>query len=188
MKIQPLPRFRFMPKPRSPSNSICSISLAVTAASRRHCVFFNRIRPFPQTTFRPDGSTSSRANWRSAGNLWYSANSSGGHVMLSISAVRFWPFSMRKWKKWLSMFSMPYTRENYQKQMIVDEILKQLPRAVSDMWQNEDPRDYRFSENGAVPPRFLHHENRYRTVSGRSFRWCRDGFIPDPDTKEYQNS
>lgn len=44
------------------------------------------------------------------------------------------------------VFNVGDTKENYQKQMIVDEIIKQIPDAnVKYVKKNEDPRDYRVS-------------------------------------------
>lgn len=87
------------------------------------------------------------------------------------------------------VFNVGDTRENYQKQMIVDEILKQLPESrIRYVAKNEDPRDYRVS--------FEKIKNRLgfsitKTVPDgirQIIQVVRDGFIPDPDTKEYRNS
>jgi nucleoside-diphosphate-sugar epimerase len=87
------------------------------------------------------------------------------------------------------VFNVGDTRENYQKQMIVDEILKQLPESrIRYVAKNEDPRDYRVS--------FEKIKNRLgfcitKTVPDgirQIIQVVQDGFIPDPDTKEYRNS
>jgi nucleoside-diphosphate-sugar epimerase len=87
------------------------------------------------------------------------------------------------------VFNVGDTKENYQKQMIVDEIVKQLPGSkVRYVAKNEDPRDYRVS--------FEKIKNRLgfnitKTVPDgirQIIQVITDGFIPDPDTKEYRNS
>jgi nucleoside-diphosphate-sugar epimerase len=45
-----------------------------------------------------------------------------------------------------NVFNVGNTEENYQKQMIVDEIKKQLPNSkIKYVKKDEDPRDYRVS-------------------------------------------
>jgi nucleoside-diphosphate-sugar epimerase len=87
------------------------------------------------------------------------------------------------------VFNVGDTTENYRKQMIVDEIVKQLPDSrVRYVARNEDPRDYRVS--------FEKIHNRLgfsitKTVPDgirQTIQVIRDGFIPDPDAKEFRNS
>ncbi|NTU67270.1 MAG: NAD-dependent epimerase/dehydratase family protein [Chlorobiaceae bacterium] len=87
------------------------------------------------------------------------------------------------------VFNVGDSSENYQKQMIVGEILKQLPESrIRYVARNEDPRDYRvafekirdrlgFGISKTVP-------DGIRQV----VQAVRDGFIPDPDTSDFRNS
>jgi nucleoside-diphosphate-sugar epimerase len=87
------------------------------------------------------------------------------------------------------VFNVGETEENYRKQMIVDEILKQLPGSrVQYVAINEDPRDYRVSFE-KIKSRLGF--NVTKTVPDgirQIVQVIKDGFIPDPDTKEYRNS
>jgi len=87
-----------------------------------------------------------------------------------------------------NVFNVGDTGENYQKQMIVDEIIKQLPDAkIKYVKKDEDPRDYRVS--------FEKIKNELdfkitKTVPDgiRDFiQVIKDGFINDPDSSKYKN-
>ncbi len=87
------------------------------------------------------------------------------------------------------VFNVGDTSENYQKQMIVAEIQKQLPDSkVRYVAKTEDPRDYRVS--------FRKIEERLgfritMTVPDgirQIIQVIRDGFIPNPDAVEFRNS
>lgn len=86
------------------------------------------------------------------------------------------------------VFNVGDTTENYQKQMIVNEVLKQLPDAkVSYVKKNEDPRDYRVSfekiknqldfKISITVPQGI--EQTIQAVSS--------GFLTNPDDPKYKN-
>ena len=86
-----------------------------------------------------------------------------------------------------NVFNVGDTNENYQKQMIVDEILKQLPDSkIKYVKKDEDPRDYRVS--------FEKIKNKLgfkitKTVPDGIrdvIKIIKDGFINDPDSKKYK--
>jgi nucleoside-diphosphate-sugar epimerase len=87
------------------------------------------------------------------------------------------------------VFNVGDTKENYQKQMIVDEILKQLPGSrVRYVSKNEDPRDYRVSFEKINERLGFRISKTVPDGIRQIIQVVRDGFIPDPDTKEYRNS
>ena len=86
------------------------------------------------------------------------------------------------------VFNVGATEENYQKQMIVDEIKKQLPEAnVRYVQKNEDPRDYRV--------RFEKIRERLGFTITRTVpegiaeikRIVQEGFLLNPDDQKYFN-
>lgn len=86
------------------------------------------------------------------------------------------------------VFNVGDTRENYQKQMIVDEIVKQIPDAkVKYVSKNEDPRDYRV-EFTKIKDK-LGFELMFTVPDGiKQIREVLDaGFIINPDDKKYKN-
>jgi nucleoside-diphosphate-sugar epimerase len=87
------------------------------------------------------------------------------------------------------VFNVGDTAENYQKQMIVDEILKQLPGSrIRYVSRNEDPRDYRVSFE-KIKERLGFRISRSVPDGIRQIiQVVRDGFIPNPDANEYRNS
>jgi nucleoside-diphosphate-sugar epimerase len=87
------------------------------------------------------------------------------------------------------VFNVGDTAENYQKQMIVDEILKQLPGSrIRYVSRNEDPRDYRVSFE-KIKERLGFRISRSVPDGIRQIiQVVRDGFIPNPDADEYRNS
>lgn len=77
--------------------------------------------------------------------------------------------------------------ENYRKQMIADEVARQLPVRITTVERDEDPRDYRVSFDriaalGFAPQRSL--ADGIREVAGA----LRDGLILDPFSARYRNS
>jgi nucleoside-diphosphate-sugar epimerase len=87
------------------------------------------------------------------------------------------------------VFNVGDTKENYQKQMIVDEILKQLPGSrVRYVSKNEDPRDYRVSFEKINERLGFRISKTVPDGIRQIIQVIQDGFIPDPDTKEYRNS
>ncbi len=87
-----------------------------------------------------------------------------------------------------NIYNVGDTTENYQKQMIVDEIVKQLPESkIKYVKRDEDPRDYRVS--------FEKIKNELdfkitKTVPDgiRDFiKIVQEGFINDPDSSKYKN-
>jgi len=86
------------------------------------------------------------------------------------------------------VFNVGDTEENYQKQMIVNEILKILPDAkIKYVEKDEDPRDYRVSFE-KIKDR-LGFEITKRVPDGieEINRVVKDGFIKNPDDKRYSN-
>lgn len=87
-----------------------------------------------------------------------------------------------------NVFNVGNTEENYQKQMIVEEILKVIPEGkVAYVEKNEDPRDYRvnfdkiknelgFEITITVPEGIV---NMYKAI--------KEGFVSNPDEQKYKN-
>ncbi|NTV05237.1 MAG: SDR family oxidoreductase [Chlorobiaceae bacterium] len=87
------------------------------------------------------------------------------------------------------VFNVGDTKENYQKQMIVDEIVKQLPGSrIRYVTKNEDPRDYRVSFEKIKERLGFTITKTVPDGIRQIIQVVTDGFIPDPDTKEYRNS
>jgi len=87
------------------------------------------------------------------------------------------------------VFNVGDTKENYQKQMIVDEILKQIPEGrIRYVQKNEDPRDYRVSFEKIRQQLGFRITKTVPDGIRQIAQTVRDGFIPDPDTKAYRNS
>lgn len=100
-------------------------------------------------------------------------------------------FSLKsdKEKVAFEVFNVGDTDENYQKQMLVEEIKKQLPDAkIKYVHKDEDPRDYRvnfdkitnelgFKITKTVPQGITH-----------IIKVIKEGFINDPDDIKYRNS
>jgi nucleoside-diphosphate-sugar epimerase len=87
------------------------------------------------------------------------------------------------------VFNVGDTSENYQKQMIVDEVLKQIPNGkFRYIKKNEDPRDYRVSFEKIK--NMLDFKITKRVPEGISqiIKAIDDGFISDPDDKRYKNT
>ncbi len=87
------------------------------------------------------------------------------------------------------VFNVGDTSENYRKQMIVDEILKQIPDArIKYVQKDEDPRDYRVSFQKIVDRLGFSITKRVPDGIAQVIQVVRDGFITDPDKQEYRNS
>jgi nucleoside-diphosphate-sugar epimerase len=87
-----------------------------------------------------------------------------------------------------NVYNVGDTTENYQKQMIVDEIVKQLPKSkVKYVKRNEDPRDYRVSFEKIKND--LDFKITKTVPDGiRDFiKIVQEGFINDPDSSKYKN-
>lgn len=86
------------------------------------------------------------------------------------------------------VFNVGDTSENYQKQMIVEEILKVIPDGeVKYVEKNEDPRDYRVNFD-KIRDR-LGFEITIRVPEGiRSMnKAIKEGFVSNPDEQKYRN-
>lgn len=87
-----------------------------------------------------------------------------------------------------NVFNVGNTKENYQKQMIVDEIKKQLPDAkVSYVKKNEDPRDYRVSFDKIAEE--LDFKTTMDVPQGiaQTIKVVKEGFFNNPDDSRYKN-
>jgi nucleoside-diphosphate-sugar epimerase len=86
------------------------------------------------------------------------------------------------------VFNVGDTSENYQKKMIVDEVLKELPDAkISYVSKNEDPRDYRVSFQKIKDK--LGFELMFTVPDGirQIIKTVNEGFILNPDDSKYKN-
>ncbi|NTU90520.1 MAG: NAD(P)-dependent oxidoreductase [Chlorobiaceae bacterium] len=87
------------------------------------------------------------------------------------------------------VFNVGDTSENYQKQMIVDEILKQLPGSVIRyVSKNEDPRDYRVTFEKIRERLGFKISKTVPDGIRQIIQVVQDGFIPNPDANEFRNS
>lgn len=94
----------------------------------------------------------------------------------------------REEKVAFDVFNVGDTSENYQKQMIVDEIVKQIPDAkIQYVKKDEDPRDYRVSFEKISEELGFSITKKVPDGISQIFQVVRDGFIPDPDKQEYRN-
>lgn len=87
-----------------------------------------------------------------------------------------------------NVFNVGNTNENYQKQMIVDVIKKQIPTAtVNYVKRSEDPRDYRVSFKK------IQEELGFKTTMDvpkgveQIIKAVNDGFFQNPDDPKYKN-
>ncbi|MCE1275043.1 MAG: NAD(P)-dependent oxidoreductase, partial [Chlorobiales bacterium] len=86
------------------------------------------------------------------------------------------------------VFNVGDTSENYQKQMIVDEILKQLPGSVIRyVSKNEDPRDYRVTFEKIRERLGFRISKTVPDGIRQIIQVVQDGFIPNPDANEFRN-
>lgn len=87
-----------------------------------------------------------------------------------------------------NVYNVGDTSENYQKQMIVNEIIKQLPKSkVKYVKRDEDPRDYRVSFEKITNE--LGFKITKTVPDGiRDFiKIVQEGFINNPDSSKYKN-
>jgi len=97
-------------------------------------------------------------------------------------------FEAKEIKVAFNVFNVGDTDENYQKQMIVEEIKKQLPLAqIKYVKKNEDPRDYRVSFEKIK--KLLDFKITKRVPDGIRdvIQIVQDKFISDPDDPKYKN-
>ena len=88
-----------------------------------------------------------------------------------------------------NVFNVGDTKENYTKQMIVDEILKVLPNSkIKYIKKNEDPRDYRV--NFDKIKKELGFKISMRVPDGiiEIKRMIEEGLIQDPENQKYYNT
>jgi soluble cytochrome b562 len=86
------------------------------------------------------------------------------------------------------VFNVGETNENYQKQMIVAEIQKQLPDAqIKYVKKNEDPRDYRVNFDKIANQ--LNYKISMTVPDGvkQVIKIVKEGFLNDPDEAKYKN-
>jgi nucleoside-diphosphate-sugar epimerase len=86
------------------------------------------------------------------------------------------------------VFNVGNTKENYQKQMIVEEICKQLPDSkVKYVSKNEDPRDYRVSFDKISNKLGFKITKTVPDGIRQTIQVIHDGFIRNPDDPKYRN-
>jgi nucleoside-diphosphate-sugar epimerase len=86
------------------------------------------------------------------------------------------------------VFNVGDTEENYQKQMIIDVILKRIPGAsVKYVTKNEDPRDYRVSFEKIKSQLGFEITKRVPDGVDQIVKAVNEGFIINPDDPKYRN-
>jgi len=97
-------------------------------------------------------------------------------------------FQAQEDKVAFDVFNVGETSENYQKQMIVDEILKVIPDAkIKYVHKDEDPRDYRVSFQKIQDKLNFKISKRVPDGIAQIKRAVNDGFIKNPDDGKYRN-
>lgn len=87
-----------------------------------------------------------------------------------------------------NVYNVGDTSENYQKQMIVDEIKKQLPNAkIKYVKKDEDPRDYRVSFEKIKNELGFQVTKKVPEGISQIIQAVKDGFINNPDDQKYKN-
>lgn len=87
-----------------------------------------------------------------------------------------------------NVFNVGDTNENYQKQMIVDEIKKQLPNSkIKYVKRDEDPRDYRVSFEKIKNVLGFKITKTVPEGISQFIQVIQDGFINNPDDQKYKN-
>lgn len=87
-----------------------------------------------------------------------------------------------------NVYNVGDTSENYQKQMIVDEIVKQIPDAkIKFVKRDEDPRDYRVNFDKIKNELGFAITKRVPEGISQTIKVIRDGFLTDPDDQKYKN-
>ena len=86
------------------------------------------------------------------------------------------------------VFNAGDTNENYQKQMIVEEIIKQLPNSkIKYVKKDEDPRDYRVSFEKIKKELGFTITKTVPNGISDIIKIINDGFINNPDDPKYKN-
>jgi len=86
------------------------------------------------------------------------------------------------------VFNVGDTEENYQKEMIVNEILKIIPHAkIKYVKKDEDPRDYRVSFEKIKNKLGFKVSKKVPEGIAEIKRAISEGFIKNPDSKQYSN-
>ena len=87
-----------------------------------------------------------------------------------------------------NVFNVGDTSENYQKQMIVEEIKKQLPEAkIKYVTRDEDPRDYKVSFEKIKNELGFQITKTVPEGIAQFIQVVKDGFINNPDDQKYKN-
>jgi len=87
-----------------------------------------------------------------------------------------------------NVFNVGDTDENYQKQMIVAEIQKQLPDAkIKYVQKNEDPRDYRVNFDKIKNKLGYKISKKVPDGVSQIIKIIKDGFLNNPDDGKYKN-
>ncbi|WP_419766209.1 MAG: NAD-dependent epimerase/dehydratase family protein [Arcobacter sp.] len=87
-----------------------------------------------------------------------------------------------------NVFNVGDTNENYQKQMIVNEIKKQLPKAkIKYIKKDEDPRDYRVSFEKIRKELNFKITKTVPDGIKQIIQVVNEGFINNPDDSKYKN-
>jgi nucleoside-diphosphate-sugar epimerase len=86
------------------------------------------------------------------------------------------------------VFNVGDTKENYQKQMIVNEVLKQIPTGkIKFVKKNEDPRDYRVSFQKIENQLGFKITKKVPDGISQIIKAINEGFINNPDDPKYRN-
>jgi len=97
-------------------------------------------------------------------------------------------FEAEESKVAFDVFNVGDTNENYQKQMIVAEISKQLPDAkIKYVKKNEDPRDYRVNFDKIRDKLGYKISKRVPDGVSQIIKIIKDGFLNNPDDGKYKN-
>jgi len=87
-----------------------------------------------------------------------------------------------------NVYNVGDTSENYQKQMIVDEIVKQLPDSkIEYVKRDEDPRDYRVSFEKIKNELGFEITKKVPDGIRQMIQVVQNGFINNPDDSKYKN-
>jgi nucleoside-diphosphate-sugar epimerase len=86
------------------------------------------------------------------------------------------------------VFNVGDTGENYQKQMIIEEVKKQIPDAIIKyVPKNEDPRDYRVACDKIREVIGFTITKKVPDGIGQIIKAVKEGFILNPDDSKYKN-
>jgi len=88
-----------------------------------------------------------------------------------------------------NVYNVGETTENYQKQMIVEEIKKQIPDAkIKYVKKDEDPRDYKVNFEKIKKELGFQIKKRLPDGVAQVKKIIEDQFLEDPDNMKYRNS